>query len=253
MEKTARTGNHLSANDLRKTLDRIRSSPSAEKMAELSSFGGHVTFDSGDISTPEGIARRFAHVYDKEWQSAYTSLKNIWNRDEIIYRLMRIVRVGNEFCQEVAQRQLTNLRYHMERIMFDPSGNNIKLNAVQNEPSLKQGVEHVIRYRCLNAATSIPAVQEKFIKERIPGIFDVQHYNDDVSIFVQVTIALVWLMSVQDPAMTIFWLPKGDNLKSDYFHVKSKGGKTVDWTLWPAVTSHDGGHIFAKGTVVTVT
>lgn len=62
-------------------------------------------------------------------------------------------------------------------------------------------------------------------------------------------VKLCWKMILQDPPMTLEVAKKGDTIDKNVYREYTSSGKTVVFSVWPALLLHENGPLLIKGVV----
>ncbi|KAL5012018.1 hypothetical protein ScPMuIL_010569 [Solemya velum] len=90
-------------------------------------------------------------------------------------------------------------------------------------------------------------VQEEFIRQLKKNDPAVAGMEKGI-FFIKKCVELCWLMGIQDPPLClVFECPAGSRFNKDLFRAYTKGGKHVDYPVWPAMLLKENGSVLAKG------
>lgn len=75
--------------------------------------------------------------------------------------------------------------------------------------------------------------------------------NFDINKYIDRCLEIMWLMSVQDPPMTLKWPFENQNTDDmlQSFRHFTKFGIQLDYVVWPALLLYEGGPLVVKGVV----
>ncbi|XP_053399408.1 uncharacterized protein LOC123558379 [Mercenaria mercenaria] len=204
----------------------------------------------------EKIAEAFNEVYECEWQDAFKEIKKLQagkqspmkDRD-IIKCLREIVLKTYSFCTEESTKQVTLMEQACVCIMTTG-----ELKGAQDFKLVdSEYKEFIFEYRKHMADVSIFRVQNIFVFNYLDKILDKYSLKraskSALSAYTKKCVELSWWMVVQCPP--IYLLPGDEDGLFDnkiYKHYK-KGGKfkIIEFIVWPALFTKEGGPVLSKG------
>ncbi|XP_061184359.1 uncharacterized protein LOC133192359 [Saccostrea echinata] len=212
--------------------------------------------DLSDKNRPTKIGEKFGLVYDEEWSEAFEEIITRQHKDVEAYEiLMKIVKVGIVFCQEVAKSQMSSIETGMREPMLRPqwcsNGKEYSVEEMEANTSFTASLKKFAKdFRKATSTSSISPLCTIFKDAKLKEIIDWDVYKmDNLNIYIDACIECLWLMCVQDPPMHIVSLNKGDTYNPACFNMFMTKGKEVEYTVWPAVFLYKDGPLISKGYV----
>ncbi|VDI37709.1 Hypothetical predicted protein [Mytilus galloprovincialis] len=243
-------------NDCNQVIDDLRNRLSKTASRELDG-GPSVLYT--DNYTPTRISEEFNSIFIIEWSKALKSLtanKLESNEEEGILLLMNIVQNGYEFCRQYAVDQLQKLSFSIEKGLEDPFLTILDLRSVKYDQRKRipdSLMRELKRIRKAEHAQTIVHATQKF---KDGDILRNPKYNyrhsQEIEAFVNSIVEVLWLMSIQDPPMTLGWPQPNDVFNEAIYMPYKKQGSIVKHAVWPAVYLHEKGPLIKKGYVQPV-
>ncbi|XP_052076785.1 uncharacterized protein LOC127714789 [Mytilus californianus] len=219
-------------------------------------YDGFPTFKyANETVNSTNIAEKFALVFENEWKAAYEDLADRgYHDEEIVYKLMRVIRYAYPFCQQIAEDQIIELIHTMEH----PNVRQKNIYAL-DKGSLIHGYKSPLQlpsgvatrlakeYRRASSTLSVPSVIQYF-KESTASRLEL-NYKTLVSMnsYIDKCVELIWYMCVQDPSMILRWPDPDDAVDPTIFKYYKKKGTVVKHAVWPALYLHDAGLMLKRG------
>lgn len=214
-----------------------------------------------ELKQRQYLADSFSSLYAIEWKAAFTELSSTlrWTEPECIYSLMRVIRNACDLCIDLAEDQMDKLVVGMEDNIIDPltrNGGRLK-KAFENirkvySDGMKIAEKYALKYRTERASTSVPAVIEIFMDIKLRAIIEPSRLGRCFKQYIERCVELVWLMTVLDPPMRLFWQQQNERANPDFFSYNDGKGEFVNQTVWPAVFVHNTGQLIYKGVLLTM-
>lgn len=229
----------------------------------LSSFAskqlteGNAAFtDLSDKNRPTKIGERFGLIFDDEWSEAFEELKDGGMEDQsVISKLLQIIQHGYKFCMKKADEQLEDLQSVMKIPILQPFQIKHSLHVPKDMVQIltTATLKHAKEYRKVTASISSPEVCKVFLREEsdfLKRTFQTLSSGEKLRVYIQVCIEQLWLMSVQDPQMSLEFADPNTPIQKDLYKFHEKKGTIVHLTVWPVVFLHKGGPLVSKGYVL---
>ncbi|XP_052280641.1 uncharacterized protein LOC127878196 isoform X2 [Dreissena polymorpha] len=195
--------------------------------------------DLSDVNRPTKIAEKMSELYDNEWTDAFDSLEKRHPDDNIVQKLVNILKNINERCRGMAwqdffQHVQTSIELPVEVLQeFKPS------TRPDHEIVLTKEMQQQIKeFRKLRAPTILPIIQKALVSKDV--------VSDELTAYYNKCVDVCWLAAVQDPPLFMNFIP-GEKFDTTLFKDYTTRGPYVEFLVWPALHLHENGPLLSKG------
>ncbi|XP_052795838.1 girdin-like isoform X3 [Mya arenaria] len=234
-----------------------------QKLKEISSMKGTPPTKSLDLNpvTPASLAERFrSELYDREWRQAFAYFTERQRRDEkkTIQILGEICTEAYLFTKRAARMQqdtmtsslVTPTSHQYRSTQVNKRNGHLKALTDQLPDDLRRRLAH---FRCRPSQELLERGVHDFLNQidydrtRFLRHVSERDFHDIMS-YVRLCFELSWCMAVQEPPMyLLFKVKHGLDIDPERFDRYQATGKRVDYIIWPAVFTIEGGACLQKG------
>ncbi|WAQ99830.1 hypothetical protein MAR_024203 [Mya arenaria] len=233
------------------------------RLKEISSMKGTPPTKSLDLNpvTPASLAERFrSELYDREWRQAFAYFTERQRRDEkkTIQILGEICTEAYLFTKRAARMQqdtmtsslVTPTSHQYRSTQVNKRNGHLKALTDQLPDDLRRRLAH---FRCRPSQELLERGVHDFLNQidydrtRFLRHVSERDFHDIMS-YVRLCFELSWCMAVQEPPMyLLFKVKHGLDIDPERFDRYQATGKRVDYIIWPAVFTIEGGACLQKG------
>ncbi|KAH3830303.1 hypothetical protein DPMN_103543, partial [Dreissena polymorpha] len=177
--------------------------------------------DLSDVNRPTKIAEKMSELYDNEWTDAFDSLEKRHPDDNIVQKLVNILKNINERCRGMAwqdffQHVQTSIELPVEVLQeFKPS------TRPDHEIVLTKEMQQQIKeFRKLRAPTILPIIQKALVSKDV--------VSDELTAYYNKCVDVCWLAAVQDPPLFMNFIP-GEKFDTTLFKDYTTRGPYVEF------------------------
>ncbi|XP_065931947.1 putative leucine-rich repeat-containing protein DDB_G0290503 isoform X2 [Magallana gigas] len=187
--------------------------------------------DLSDENRPINLGEKFSQLYDDQWTDAIEHLEEMgYSETDGIRRLLDILKAVFDECVRLSDIHFNQLK---------------ELTGTSHLPS-----DQLKKLKDLRKATAVHSVAK--IKQVVNDYMSTAFSKEKAACqtYIDRSIELCWLMSVQDPPVVIdFIAVHGQAIDDKILRKFTKTGSKIDFLVWPVIRLHKNGPLLQKGVV----
>nr|XP_034301691.1 CAP-Gly domain-containing linker protein 1 isoform X23 [Crassostrea gigas] len=187
--------------------------------------------DLSDENRPINLGEKFSQLYDDQWTDAIEHLEEMgYSETDGIRRLLDILKAVFDECVKLSDTHFNQLK---------------ELTGTSHLPS-----DQLKKLKDLRKATAVHSVAK--IKQVVNDYMSTAFSKEKAACqtYIDRSIELCWLMSVQDPPVVIdFIAVHGQAIDDKILRKFTKTGSKIDFLVWPVIRLHKNGPLLQKGVV----
>ncbi|XP_052719869.1 uncharacterized protein LOC128191702 [Crassostrea angulata] len=187
--------------------------------------------DLSDENRPINLGEKFSQLYDDQWTDAIEHLEEMgYSETDGIRRLLDILKAVFDECVKLSDFHFNQLK---------------ELTGTWRLPN--DQLKKLIDFRKATAIHSVAKIKQ-VVNDYMSTAFSKE--KAACQTYINRSIELCWLMSVQDPPVVIdFIAVYGQAIDDKILRKFTKTGSKIDFLVWPVIRLHKNGPLLQKGVV----